>query len=289
MDIKRSHDNGTDIGRIGVHQSGWTTPARGARASGERDLTHDLLTRGAIVASDRLAVACDLTAALAWGVALPSGFGLDADAQACAVATNRGGSRVRSGGVRGRRLELPSGHVTTLDGMPITTPARTWLDCAQFLSWRDVVAMGDQILHLELSDREALDLMVRWGRGRRGVRLAREAVPILDPAAESPGESWVRAHLHRAGLPLPVCNHTVVLKARELRLDMAWPSVLVAVEYDGQEFHGPDRERHDRSRRELLRAWGWEVLVVRREDLANLDDLVATLQGLLLERGFYCK
>ena len=98
--------------------------AKGVR-SPTTSVSHALAAEAALLASDRTAVVCDLSAALIWGLPVPAGFGLDADSQAVAVATSHRGSRHRSAGVRGRRLHLPEMHVTLLQGVRLTTPART--------------------------------------------------------------------------------------------------------------------------------------------------------------------
>jgi Protein of unknown function (DUF559) len=278
MDIVRSRHDGTAVGRISIRDGNWTTPLPGARVRGDVPLTHRLLAEAAVAISDRLAVTCDLTAAYLWSVAVPSGFGIEVDAQACAVATSPGGSRHRSEGLRGRRLELPPTHVTALDGITITVPARTWIDCAPLVSYADVVAMGDTILRSGLATRAELSAMVSWGRGRRGIRAARRALPVLDPGAESPPESWVRALLMDDGIPRPTCNLEVSVDGWTFRLDLAWPDRKVAVEYDGEEHHGPDRARHDRWRRALLRQAGWTVIVVRKSDFADFGSVVAAVR-----------
>ena len=285
MEFLHSSTSGTDDhGRIPTRAPNWTTPTRGLRIRGEVELDHSLLTAATTRTSGRVAVACDLTAAHLWSAALPSGFGLDVDAQAIAMATVRHGSRHRAAGVRGRRLELPPDHVTVLDGIMLTTPARTWLDCAALVKFSDVVAMGDAILRCELATRTELAAVIRWGRGRRGIRSARGAFEILDPAAESPGESWVRSGLLRRRVPAPVCNLSVLAGGYAFRLDMAWLSAKVAVEYDGEEHHGPERAAHDKWRRGLLAADGWLVIVVRKEDLRALDQVAQAVHHALAIR-----
>lgn len=282
MDIVRTHQNHTHLApRIPIGESGWTTPARGVRLRGELPLTHEVVTTGALAASDRPAVACDLTAAYLWSMVVPSGFGLDAHAQACALATVRDGSRHRASGVRGRRLELPPGHVTELNGLAVTTPARTWLDCSAMVGWRDVIAMGDALLRDCLAELHDLERMVIWGRGRRGVRNARAALPVLDGRSESPGESWTRAILAKGRMPRPECNLEVIIDGLTFRLDLGWREARVAVEYDGEEYHGPDRAQHDAWRRGLLADADWTVIVVRKADLARADDLIRAVRTAL--------
>ena len=281
--LRTSRDGALDVGRIPVRSALWTTPERGLRVQGDVDLTHRLRAEAVAEVSARTAAACDLTAAHLWSLTVPSGFGLEIDAQACAIATRRGGNRHRSAGVRGRRLTLPQEHLTVLDGTLITTPARTWLDCAEMTSFQDTVAMGDAILRAKLCSTQDLEDMVRWGRGRRGIRTARAALPILDAGSESPAESWVRAALVKGGVPRPVCNFTVIVNGREFRLDLAWPEQKVAVEYDGAEHHGPDRRHHDERRRALLRAAGWRIIVLRKEDLGDAPRVIKAVLNALAD------
>jgi hypothetical protein len=281
MDILRSHQAGTAVGRIGVRDDNWTTPLQGVRVRGDVPVTHRLLAEAAVMVSGRVAVACDLTAAHLWSLALPCGFGMEVDAQACAVATYRDGSRHRSAGIRGRRLELPLAHLTVLRGVPITVPARTWIDCAPLVSYTDVVAMGDAILRSGLASLPQMSELVTWGRGRRGIRTARRALPVLDAGAESPPESWVRALLMEDGIPRPMCNVEVAADGWAFRLDLSWPDRMVAVEYDGEEHHGADQAGRDRWRRELLTQAGWTVIVVRKADFANFGAVVAAVRTAL--------
>ena len=160
-------------------------------------------------------------------------------------------------------------------------PGRTWIDCASLVRYTDVVAMGDVILRTGLASKQELEEFVRWGRGRRGIRTARQALSILDPSAESPPESWVRALLMEDGVPRPMCNLAVSVEGWTFRLDLAWPHQKVAVEYDGEEYHGPDRERHDQWRRLLLMRAGWTIIVVRKTDFADFGSVVAAVHSAL--------
>jgi hypothetical protein len=284
MEYLLSGRRGTEFGRIPIRSPGWTTPARGVRVPGDVNMSHELRTTGALAVSSRTAVACDLTAAQLWGMVLPSGFGMEIDAQACAIATHRDGSRHRAAGIRGRRLTLPSAHLVRRGAWLLTTPARTWLDCAALITWPDLVAMGDDLLRKGVTERRELERMVTWGRGRRGVRPAREALGILDPASESPGESWLRAYLIRAGLPRPVCNLPVHVSGFAFRLDLAWPTVMVAVEYDGVDHHSDEHQAKDNWRRALLRQAGWTIIVVHKNDLRERVDIISLVTRALSQR-----
>jgi very-short-patch-repair endonuclease len=77
--------------------------------------------------------------------------------------------------------------------------------------------------------------------------------------AESPMESRIRLALHFAGLPPPVLQHPV----GPYRLDMAYPELMVAVEYDGRDHLDPDRALRDLQRATYLGRSGWVVLRFR--------------------------
>jgi hypothetical protein len=112
---------------------------------------------------------------------------------------------------------------------------------------------------------------VRYFR-RRGVVQLRRLIPLADPRAESPRESWTRLEIHDAGLPAPVLQHWVdVDGVPTYRLDHAYPRHRTAVEYDGEEFHDRTEEqrRHDRERRDWLDGDGWTVVVVRKGDFGG--------------------
>ncbi len=214
---------------------------------------------------------CDLSAATFWNLPLPPWIGLSDDLPV-AVARPAGAQRQRQRrrGVRGRRLRLPSEHVVTRDGLLVTSPARTWLDCAEFLPIEHVVAMGDVVLRRRLCAWDECAAIVRWGRGRRGVLVARQALPLLDARAESPSESLVRCHLLLQGIPRPVCNLDIVVDGEWLaRADLAWPECRVIVEYDGSVHLSEARRRSDAARRNLLQDAGWLVIVFTASDLGR--------------------
>ncbi len=254
------------------------SPSRGTRLldpalPGERVRMH------AAVIGSRTArpVLADVAAARSWQLPLPPWIGLDEE-RPVSLAVRPEAGRARAAGVRGRRLRLPDEHVTELRGLPITTPARTWLDCAALMPTEHLVAMGDAVLRRGLADRDELQRLTTWARRRRGVVSCRRALPLLDPAAESPGESIVRYHLVMAGLPWPVCNLDIIGSTGWLaRADLAWPDAKVIVEYDGAYHADEARRRYDAARRNLLQDEGWLVIVLTADDLRlpwHMVDLV---------------
>jgi hypothetical protein len=234
------------------------------------------------MASQASAVIADISAAALWDLPLPPWIGLDPSAQSISVAQAPGGPRPERPGTRGRRLRMPASHVVEHRGLRVTSPARTWLDCAEHLPLPYLVAMGDVVLRRRLATPTELAAMVRWARRRRGVVTARQAVPLLDPGAESPGESLARCALIQCGVPRPQCNVDIVVKGEWLaRADMAWIAQRVIVEYDGIVHLPEDQRRRDWVRRNRLQGAGWMVIVVTASDLQRPERMAGWVKAAL--------
>lgn len=240
------------------------TPTRGVRL-----LSVDPVARPPVAALmapvNPMAVLADLSAAQAWGLPVPYA----ARSGHASIAVPSDAHRPERRGVRGRRLTLPPEHLTERDGLRVTTPARTWLDCAAFLSDRDVLAMGDAVLHGNLASEADLRAMTHWAYRRRGVAKCRRVLDLLDGAAESPAESWVRYEFLTAGLSRPQCNVDVFDAFGNwlARADMLWATERIIVEYDGAVHLDERQRRRDAQRRNLLQEAGWLVIVLTADDL----------------------
>jgi hypothetical protein len=259
----------------------FASPSTGVRLV--RHLPPDAYRAAAVLGAGLDALLTDLSAARHWRAPLP--LWLAEEPGTVTVSRPAGGSRPERGDTRGRRVLLPSGHVTMLGGVRITTPARTWLDCAAHLPLVHVVAMGDHILRLGLADEADLRDIVVWAPRRRGIVTARAALPLLDPRSESPRESVVRAHLMLFGLPRPVCNldvfHDDVWLAR---VDIAWPEARLAVEYDGMGHLDEAQRRRDAWRRNALQRAGWLVITLTADDLRHPELMCRRIAEALAER-----
>ena len=267
-----------------VRHPRFVRPSRGVRLPAGASPTPALLAQAALAVAPESATLSDIAAARHWSLPLPPWLGLD-DQRPVPVAVPRGRVRQRRAGVRGRRLELPADHLVTVDGLTVTTPARTWVDCAELMPVPHLVAMGDAMLRRRLASEADLDGLLRWAKGRRGVVAARTARPLLDPRAEAPSESIVRCHLVQAGLPKPICNLDIVVDGEWLaRADLAWPAQRVIVEYDGMTHLDESRRRSDAARRNLLQDRGWLVIVLTARDLARPHEFVALVRSALAAR-----
>ena len=198
-----------------------------------------------------------------------------------------GTHRVTTAGVSCRHAKLPKPDVMEMSGMLVTTPVRTASDLLRSL-WRPyALAAADGMAHAGLIDSEQVGAYLDRLRGYPGVVQGRELAPLIEPGAASPGESWQRLRIVDAGFPRPVIQfHLQDRLGFDRCLDLAYPELLIAIEYDGREFHTAEADRaHDAERRGgLEEAQGWRFFVSRREDIFGRDDRFERDLGKLLGR-----
>ena len=141
------------------------------------------------------------------------------------------------------------------------------------MGFAGALAVLDAALRLG-ADRKLMRKMLR--ATRRGVGQARRALAHATADAESPGESWCRAQIIEAGLPIPRLQHEFRDQDGFVaRSDFDWSGLLVG-EFDGkvkyQKYlrHGEDatdavvreKKREDRLRRlgVMVIRWTWADL-----------------------------
>lgn len=234
-------------------------------------VTHELRCRGAALIAPEEAVLTGRSAATVMGVELAQPL----DPVEFVVP-----EKSRFGPIDGmhiRRTEVVSKESNQWAGIRIAKPVRIALDLLLRLSprkrgWVRRLRIGvpdlDVFLRSGLVRRSALERQV-WGRRNRGIRLARHAVQLADPRAESLPESELRVILTVGGFR-PKPQHNVRKKRVFLgRLDLAIEESKVAIEYDGRWHNTPDQVIHDRERRQRLMAEGWAFVIVDSDQLAT--------------------
>lgn len=237
--------------------------------------------------SVEVAVACDglllavpdahlshVTAALLWKLPVDESSGLH-----ITRAPERG--VCRRAGVTTHRARLGTADVDRCQDRPVTSLPRTFVDLAHGSTLEALVAVGDVVVRRV--GRSAVEKAVGRAGRRKGVQLARQALPLLDPGAASPGETRCRLLLHGAGFT--GLRHAVVITdaAGEwvAEADLGDPDARVAVQYDGlHHFESGAKQRvSDVARDELARLAGWEVVVLTSQDLRHPHLAIAKVQA----------
>ncbi|MFV0254045.1 MAG: hypothetical protein ACK5H2_12030 [Beutenbergiaceae bacterium] len=179
------------------------------------------------------------------------------------------------------------GDRTILDGVPTTSLERTVLDCARSLWLPEAVAVTDGALNLGL-DLDLVQDRLTDMHGWRGVRRARSVLNLARVGAESARESQTRVLLVTNGIAEPILQHEVRTPSGRFRLDMAWPELMVGLEYDGAVKYAElangnpvDVVLWEKERENALRRLGWTIIRVTYRDLKDTVALIGLVQRTL--------
>nr|WP_025735528.1 hypothetical protein [Mycobacterium genavense] len=189
-------------------------------------------------------------------------------------------------GVLTRNSRIAPDEVTTVAGLPVTSVARTAFDLARQLPRGEAVARIDALMRATPFSSEDVLRPAKRYRGARGLRRLRAALPLVDPGAASPKETWLRLLLIDAGLPCPTTQLPVQENWHLIAcLDLGWETYRVAAEYDG-DHHRADRRQYarDQVRLRKIEELGWIVIRVIADD--KPDDVVRRVRRALTRRGF---
>ncbi|TQM39154.1 type IV toxin-antitoxin system AbiEi family antitoxin domain-containing protein [Pseudonocardia cypriaca] len=188
------------------------------------------------------------------------------------------------------QLALAAGDLVRLRcGALVTSAERTAIDLARTLPRIDVLPVLDAALAAGVCTPASLAVELDRRTGWRGVRQARELVPLAHPAPESPQESRLRLRCHDAGLPPPTLQFPVLGPGGRPRrwLDLAWEEAKVGLEYDGEEGHGGrQRMRSDRRRHNFLQDDGWAMFYATDLDVyRDFADLMRKVGSAVTRRS----
>ena len=262
-----------------LRSSAWVRLRQDVYADAALDLTHRVLISAVGLALPEGAAFSGRSAAVLWGLGWAAGA-----ADPVEVGLPRGLRWNAGPDVRVRTL-LPDRRLVRRGKWLCTGRVDTVVDLLRFGERTDGVVTLDRLVHekhVRLADvRTAIaDLPPCWGSSR-----ARDVARLADGLAESAQESRLRLLLLGAGLPAPVAQHEVFDHAGFVaRVDLAYPDLKIAIEYDGM-WHG---ERgaflSDRRRLNRLVSAGWLVLHVTADDLEHPERLLARIRALRARR-----
>lgn len=138
----------------------------------------------------------------------------------------------------------------------VTTAERTAYDLACRLPLVEAVVAVDALAHAHRFEPAVVDDLRRRHLGARGSAHLTEVVRLADRLSGSPMETRIRLVIVFDGLPVPVLQHPV----GPYFLDMAYPAIRLAVEYDGKDHRTQERALRDLTRQAHLSGEGWTVL-----------------------------
>ncbi|MEU7999145.1 DUF559 domain-containing protein [Micromonospora sp. NPDC049060] len=181
--------------------------------------------------------------------------------------------------LRVHRSVVPDSDRTRLGGLPVTTPLRTAFDLGRQAPRDEALVAVDALLHRRVVKLPALRAYADARPGWPGLPLLREILALAEPLAESPMETRLRLLLLDAGLPPAIAQHDVRDADGRFvgRVDLAWPTLRVAVEYDGDHHRERAHFRQDVARLNALRAAGWIVLRFTADDVLRHPSRTAAL------------
>ena len=192
----------------------------------------------------------------------------------------------RLGGVRiHRSTNLEPEQIQPIDGIPATSAARTLVDVSSTLPPRELGRIVDHAIAIGLVELEEL-VELRQRIGGAGVHGLRRLDAVLErgsahAGADSGPEVALRRALVTAGLPAPTPQVEVVVRGCRYRVDLAYPAIGLAIEYDGYRAHaGLARFEDDRQRQNDLVASGWRILRFTARDLREgVPEIVALVRA----------
>jgi hypothetical protein len=188
-----------------------------------------------------------------------------------------GGSHKGRSAVRVHVAALPSGHVTTIRGIRVTSVARTVVDLARVSEFRAGVVVADSALRRKQTSKDEMRAVVadcmRWPHIRR----ASEVVEFSDGKSESALESISRVAFRDHRIPAPELQVWVGGDdGWEGRVDFLWRRYATVGEADGAVKYADPVRAMDQLRRDArLRAAGFQVVHFTWDDIVRAPGQVA--------------
>jgi hypothetical protein len=187
-----------------------------------------------------------------------------------------------------RSRTLTPADVTSVEGIPCTTVARTLLDLGGVLRTRALERAFEQAETLEVLDLLALEDQLWRNRHRRAAPVVRALLAEYDPS-QGPTESELEESfldlVRRAGLPAAERQAYIALDDGEppVRADFAWRPQRLVIETDGRRYHrGSVVFESDRRKDQRLMLAGWRVTRITYRQVTREPQRIAALVTTLL-------
>ena len=184
------------------------------------------------------------------------------------------GGRTRSTVATIHRARLFPIDCTVVDGIPCTTVERTLVDCARVLGPNRLQKLVDAAAHKHLIRPAGVDRA--WDRSQRAPGRAGHAklLAALEPwrlpiTPGSPAELRLLVLLRQWGFPEPELQVPILDESGNViaRADVGWSLPRIGLEYEGVDFHGPERWATDMERHDRTAGAGWQLAYADKADL----------------------
>jgi very-short-patch-repair endonuclease/predicted transcriptional regulator of viral defense system len=200
-----------------------------------------------------------------------------------AAASNR---RSRPGIQFHRVRHLHPSDVTEIDGIPVTSVARTLLDIASLVPQRRLVHALECAEKAREFDMFEIEALLRRCQGHRGAKPLQRALRAIEPEAQHAHEGLERAFIAFCSarhIEAPVMNAVV----EGFTVDALWAKAKLIVELDSWKHHRGRRAfEEDRRRDAVLALAGYQPLRVTHRWLTrDPGSLELTIRRLLAEDG----
>jgi very-short-patch-repair endonuclease len=180
-----------------------------------------------------------------------------------------------------RADRLVDDEITWVRGVAVTTALRTAFDLGRRPPVPEAICAVDAITRRCGVSADAISDFAEGHGGARGLVQLAEVLRRSSPLADSPMESRIRIAIEDGGLPRPVLQYRV----GPYVLDLAYPELLLALEYDGAHHLTPERAFRDLRRQAYLSAAGWEVLRFAAKDVFRPRLIAARTRATLVRRS----
>jgi len=280
-----------------VRAGAWHRVRRGAYVEGEvwRSLSevdqYRLRARAVLRTAHETTVLTHVTAALEWGAPL---WGVPLE-HVHVTRTDGAGGR-RESGVVHHRGALPPSQSVTLNGVPVSIPARCALEVITLASVEQALVTVNGLLHAGLAQPAEIAALAHEHRFWPSTLNANLVTRLADPRLESPGESRTAYFMWAHHLPRPVPQYEIRDASGRFvaRVDFALPEHGVFLEFDGLAKYREHRragesfedyllrEKHREER--ICQLTGWTCVRIRWRDLEHPAELAARIRAVLARR-----
>lgn len=215
------------------------------------------------------------------------------------LSRGRADAAPRRRGIIGHRLDIVESDLTEMDGVPVTSVARTWLDLGTILTLEDLIVAGDQIVsehersfgkpRTAMFPKSDLDRFVASHGRCWGIRKSRLALDRMRVGVDSPPETLVRLLLEDGGMPEFSVNYPVRDSTGSVAFwtDLGCEAYRICIEYDGEHHLTPEQQARDMNRDAKAAELGWSQVKLNRLDLRDGGwKVAAKVRKALSRRGW---